>query len=427
MFPTSWPRSSETFNQPSTPARHSPPRSAIRVQRPKAPRGVCDRNRRLSDPPRGSSCCFGVVEQRLEQRVLVFMVLDEPADSLAHRDVERFEVEVTRPTCRGDENLGGLHLSAGAARLLVLARTERAPPLGPEIGVDDPGLRAEVVRERAPVAHRELRARLDEPLALALDRRRDAARLRRSGGEECQRDCTLCPVAVEEVVDDGDDRARRERAHAPALRNRIPLLDRDAVEVDAVLLLAAARIEAAVDELVLSLEQLQRQRLKVLPRNPVERQHPLAKLNRRRVLDALRPSAHVVGKLGHRPQTKRRCVRDEAATIARLLERAHTPVPSGQPWVLSGPSVLLADVIHGIATAATDSYAAAWRNFTASPDSRNRDRLRIALDTAAATTATAIALARVQNDAPRTASTKAAPPLHANGGPTRHASASSVP
>jgi hypothetical protein len=91
---------------------------------------------------------------------------------------------------------------------------------------------------------------------------------------------------------------------------------------------------------------------------------------------------------------------DEAATIARLLERAHTPVPSGQPWVLSGPSVLLADVIHGIATAATDSYAAAWRNFTASPDSRNGDRLRIALDTVAATTATAIALARVQNDAP---------------------------
>jgi hypothetical protein len=77
-----------------------------------------------------------------------------------------------------------------------------------------------------------------------------------------------------------------------------------------------------------------------------------------------------------------------------------TPVPSGQPWVLSGPSVLLADVIHGIATAATDSYAAAWRNFTASPDSRNGDWLRIALDTVAATTATAIALARVQNDAP---------------------------
>lgn len=92
--------------------------------------------------------------------------------------------------------------------------------------------------------------------------------------------------------------------------------------------------------------------------------------------------------------------RDEAGTIARLLDRAHAPAPPGQPWVLSGPSVLLADVIQGIASAATDSYAAAWRRFTASPDSRNGDRLRIALDAAAATTATAIALARVQNDAP---------------------------
>jgi hypothetical protein len=91
--------------------------------------------------------------------------------------------------------------------------------------------------------------------------------------------------------------------------------------------------------------------------------------------------------------------RDEAGAIARLLERAHAPVPSGQPWVLSGPSLLLADVIHGIAGAALEGYAAAWRRFIASPDARNGDQLRIAVDAAAATTATAIALARVQDDA----------------------------
>jgi hypothetical protein len=89
----------------------------------------------------------------------------------------------------------------------------------------------------------------------------------------------------------------------------------------------------------------------------------------------------------------------EAGSIARLLERAHAPVPQGQPWVLTGPSWLLGDVIQTVTRAAVDRYAEAWRTFEEVPDALNADRLRVALDAASACTATAIAFARVQNDA----------------------------
>lgn len=91
--------------------------------------------------------------------------------------------------------------------------------------------------------------------------------------------------------------------------------------------------------------------------------------------------------------------RDEAGAVARLLERAHAPATPGQPWVLTGPSWLLGDVIQRVSRAAVDRYAEAWRAFEGVPDALNADRLRVAVDAASACTATAIALARVQSDA----------------------------
>ena len=62
-------------------------------------------------------------------------------------------------------------------------------------------------------------------------------------------------------------------------------------------------------------------------------------------------------------------------------------------------SWLLGDVIQRITRDAVDRYVDTWRTFENVPDALNAGRLRVALDAASACTATAIALARVENDA----------------------------
>lgn len=116
---------------------------------------------------------------------------------------------------------------------------------------------------------------------------------------------------------------------------------------------------------------------------------------RRRMITAADPTRRVPP-----PATEDEPIhRVEASAVARLLTRAHAAVAPGQPWVLTGPSWLLDDVIHSVTRAAVDRYAEAWRAFEDAPDVLNADRLRVALDTASACTATAMALARVQSDA----------------------------
>ena len=54
---------------------------------------------------------------------------------------------------------------------------------------------------------------------------------------------------------------------------------------------------------------------------------------------------------------------DADRVVAHLLQRAHDPVPSGQPCTLVGPTDVLGPLVHAVAEAAHDAYVSAWRQF----------------------------------------------------------------
>jgi hypothetical protein len=82
--------------------------------------------------------------------------------------------------------------------------------------------------------------------------------------------------------------------------------------------------------------------------------------------------------------------------LARLRQQAAEPHREDQPFVVTGPTSVLAPLVRSAARKAMEDYVAAASAFINDAESVSPDVLRAALDSASAWTATLLALHRVE-------------------------------
>ena len=82
--------------------------------------------------------------------------------------------------------------------------------------------------------------------------------------------------------------------------------------------------------------------------------------------------------------------------LSRLRQRAAEPHREDQPFVVTGPTSVLAPLVRSAARKALDDYVAAASAAINDGEAVSPDRLRAALDSASAWTATLLALHRVE-------------------------------
>ena len=87
----------------------------------------------------------------------------------------------------------------------------------------------------------------------------------------------------------------------------------------------------------------------------------------------------------------------ELLLISRLLDDAHRPAPNGDPYEIVGPAWLLGPVIRGAAGEAVARLASAVQEFAEDRGAPTPDRVRAALDSACAWTATLLGLDHAEN------------------------------